>query len=68
MERTDHLSTELHDTAVGQRRLLDAPAGAVARLEDHHVGALVHQVAGGAQPGQSCARDHHVASHGGILS
>ena len=58
MERTDHLSAELHDPAVGQRRLLHAPAGAVARLEDDHVRALVHQIARGAQAGQACARDN----------
>jgi hypothetical protein len=68
MERTDHLSAELHDAPVGKRRLLHASAGAVARLEDDHVRALVHQIARGAQAGQPGARDNDVAFHGGILT
>jgi hypothetical protein len=68
MERTDHLSAELHDAPVGEHRLLHSSAGAVARLEDDHVRALVHQVASGAQAGQAGARDYHVAFRGSILS
>jgi hypothetical protein len=68
MERTDHLSAELHDPAVRQRRLLDASTRAVACLEHDHVRALVHQIARGAQARQAGARDDHVAFHGGIVS
>jgi hypothetical protein len=68
MERTDHLSAELHDAPVGERRLLHTSAGAVARLEHDHVCAVVHQIARGAQARQAGARDNDVAFHGGILS
>jgi hypothetical protein len=53
MERTDHLSAELHDAPVGERRLLHASAGPVAR---------------GAQARQAGARANDVALPGGILS
>jgi hypothetical protein len=68
LERTDHLATELHDPPVGERRLLHPSARPVARLEDHHVRAVIHQIARGAQARQAGARDNHVAFHGGILS
>ena len=60
--RPDHLAAELHEPAVGQLRLLDAPAGAVARLEHHDVGAAGGQVAGGRQAGEPGAQDRDVVA------
>ena len=68
LERTDHFATELHYSPVGEGRLLNPSARTVARLEDDHVRAVIHQIARGAQARQPGARDNHVASHGGILS
>ena len=64
----DHLSAELHDAAVGQRRLLHAAAGPVAGLHDEDVRARPHQIACGAEAGESGAHDNDVVFHGGILS
>jgi hypothetical protein len=68
VKRAHHLAAELHDASIGQGRLLDAAAGAVPRLQHQDVRARVHQIACGAQAGQSGAHDNHVAFHGGILS
>ena len=68
MKGTDHLAPELHDPAVGQRRLLHATTRAVARFEDDHVRPSGHQIARGAEAGQPGANHNHVRFHGGILS
>ena len=68
VKRTDHLAAELHDAAVGERRLLHAAARPVARLEHDHVRARLHQIACGAQAREAGAHHNHVAFHGGILS
>ena len=68
MKRPDHLAAELDDPAVGQRRLLHAAAGPVARLEHDDVRAAVHQIASGAEARQARAHHHHVGFHGRILS
>jgi hypothetical protein len=65
---TDHLPAELDDAAVRERRLLDAASGPVASLENHDVGAGLHQVARCAEAGQSRAHHDNVRFHGGILS
>jgi hypothetical protein len=67
VKRADHLAAELHDAAVGQRRLLDAPAGAVARLHHEHVRAGL-QITCRAEACEPGAHHHHVGFHGGILS
>ena len=41
------LAAELHQAAVGEGRLEDPAAGAIARLEDDDVGSRRRQVAGG---------------------
>jgi hypothetical protein len=65
VERTDHLTAELHDASIGQGRLLHAAAGAIPRLHDQDVRARLHQVACGAEAGKPGAHDDHVAFHGG---
>ena len=60
MERADDLAAELDEAAVGKRRLLDAAAGPVARLEDEDVGAAAGEVARGGQAGQTGAEDQDV--------
>ena len=69
MERAHHLAAELDETAVGERRLLHAPAGPVARLDDDDVRPAAGKVPRGGQAGQPCAHDHHIVlAHAGTLS
>ena len=58
----DDLAAELHQPAVRQLGLLDAAAGAVARLEHDHVGAGRGEVARGRQ-----AREPG-AQHGDVVA
>ena len=61
MERADQLSAQLHDAAVVEHRLLDAPAGPAARLEQLDVGARGGEVARGGEAGEAGAENEHVA-------
>ena len=63
MEGADDLAAQLHDAAVVEHRLLDAPAGAPARLEQLDVGAAGREVARGGEAGEPGPEDQHVAAH-----
>ncbi len=59
----DDLAAELHRPAVLEQGLLDAAPGTVARLEDEHVGAGVHQVPPSRQTREAGPHHDHV-THG----
>jgi hypothetical protein len=63
VEGADQLAAELDDAAVVEHRLLDAPAGPVARLEHEHVGAGGREVARGSEACQPGAEDQDVVAH-----
>jgi hypothetical protein len=63
VERADHLAAELHQAAVGERRLLDPTARPVARLEHEHVGTAAGELAGSGEPRQAGAQHHDVVAH-----
>ena len=62
MPRSHHLAAELHQPAVGQRRLLDPPARAVARLQHHDVRPAGREIARGRQPREPRAQHHDVVA------
>ena len=69
VRRPDDLAAQLHEPAVRELGLLDAPAGAVARLEHDDVDAGAGEVARRGQAGEAGAQHGDVmAAHAGAQS